>query len=66
MDFKSRFKGKMTVMNKEGVIGIVNKPSMPIIKNNQYFTNESSPTIKKPFLHNDSTMESKSHIFTNI
>ena len=34
MDFKSRFKGKMTVMNKEGVIGMVNKPSIPIAKNN--------------------------------
>lgn len=32
MDFKSRFKGKLTIMNKDGVIGIVNKPSLPITK----------------------------------
>jgi len=34
MDFKSRFKGKMTVMNKDGVIAMVNKPSLPIVKSN--------------------------------
>lgn len=34
MDFKSRFRGKMTVMNKDGVIGMVNKPAFPIEKNN--------------------------------
>ena len=34
MDFKSRFKGKMTIMNKDGVIGMVNKASLPIVKNN--------------------------------
>ncbi|CAD8122500.1 unnamed protein product [Paramecium sonneborni] len=68
MDFKSRFKGKMTVMNKEGVIGMVNKPSIPIAKNNQYFASndEISPTLQKLSLNTEGIRETKSHIFTNI
>ncbi|CAD8121544.1 unnamed protein product [Paramecium sonneborni] len=68
MDFKSRFKGKMTIMNKEGVIGMVNKPSIPIIKNLQSFVqkDEISPTIQKLGLNTSGIRETKSHIFTNI
>ncbi|CAD8200556.1 unnamed protein product [Paramecium pentaurelia] len=68
MDFKSRFKGKMTIMNKEGVIGMVNKPSIPIAKNNSYLSqkNELSPTIQNLGHNTEGIRETKSHIFTNI
>lgn len=33
MDFKQRFKGKVSTMNKEGVLGIVKMPGQPIDKN---------------------------------
>ena len=32
MDFKERFKGRTTVMNKEGVLGIVSANGKPIEK----------------------------------
>ncbi|CAK57257.1 unnamed protein product (macronuclear) [Paramecium tetraurelia] len=68
MDFKSRFKGKMTVMNKDGVIAMVNKPSLPIVKSNQYYqeNEDSSPTKKQTSLYTEGIRESKSHVFTNI
>ncbi|CAD8195569.1 unnamed protein product [Paramecium pentaurelia] len=68
MDFKSRFKGKMTVMNKDGVIAMVNKPSLPIVKSNQYYqeNDDSSPTKKQTSLYTEGIRETKSHVFTNI
>ncbi|CAD8111750.1 unnamed protein product [Paramecium sonneborni] len=68
MDFKSRFKGKMTVMNKDGVIGMVNKPALPIVKNNQNIQEkeDSSPTKKQSSLYTEGIRETKSHVFTNI
>ncbi|CAK61748.1 unnamed protein product (macronuclear) [Paramecium tetraurelia] len=68
MDFKSRFKGKMTIMNKDGVIGMVNKPSIPIVKNNQYVASkdEQSPILQNLGQYTEGIRETKSHIFTNI
>ncbi|CAD8196804.1 unnamed protein product [Paramecium octaurelia] len=68
MDFQSRFKGKMTVMNKDGVIGMVSKPSIPIAKNNQYMASqdEISPTLPTLGHYTEGIRETKSHIFTHI
>lgn len=54
MDFKSRFKGKCSVMNKEGVIGIVKQPSNPVAK-------EKSPTYLSDYDYEPTPISSKTH-----
>ncbi|CAD8209247.1 unnamed protein product [Paramecium pentaurelia] len=68
MDFKSRFRGKMTVMNKDGVIGIMNKPAFPIETINQFYqeNNDVSPKKKQTNLFTEENGEAKSKIYTNI
>ena len=50
MDFKERFKGRTTNMNKEGVIGIIASKGIPIDKTGTF---EDHKRISNPGLRDD-------------